>query len=233
MSVCNHCGVEIEDSFSACPLCHRPTDSKNTDSISPVTGYNPGYSPLSTREKSRLFWEIATILHFSALVVTLLIDIISNKKPTWSLYVITSITASLIFITLLIFTTRKLWLFLPGLLVNTLGFLVIIDLLHNGINWFINPGLPLAGFFVVLLGLVLIFSYGTREKGFNIIASTSMAIGLYCILAEIFIKLANNIEVNLSWSVIVAASILPFALLLYFFHYRLKRGTSLRKFFHL
>ena len=233
MPICNHCGVEIENGFSECPLCQRPTGSQKTQLTNSFSGYNPGYSPLSIKEKSRLFWEITTILHFSALVVTLLIDIIANKRPTWSLYAITSIAASHIFFTLIIFTLKKLWIFLPGLLINSLGFLLLIDLYHNGINWFVNPGLPLAGFFVVLLGMVMAFSYRTRQKGFNIIASASLAIGFYCILAEIFIKLANHIEVTLSWSVIVATSILPFSLLLFFFHYRLKRGTSLRKFFHL
>ncbi len=233
MPICNHCGVEIESNYTQCPLCQRSTESKDLGETIPTSGYNPGYSPLSIREKSRLFWELTTILHVSALIVTLLIDIIANKRPTWSLFAITCITASLIYITLLIFTTRKLWLFLPGLLINTLGFLLLIDLLDHGLNWFVNPGLPLAGFFIVLLGMVMIYGYRTRQKGFNIIAFASLAIGFYCILAEIFIKMANNIEGNFSWSVIVATSILPFAMLLFFFQYRLKRGTSLRKFFHL
>jgi len=233
MPICKHCGVEIEAEFTRCPLCQRPIDSELSQSSEMTSGYNPGYSPLSRHEKSRLFWELTTILHFSALVVTILIDIIDNKRPTWSLYVITSIAASHIFITLLTFTTRKLWIFLPGLLINTLGFLLLIDLYDNGINWFVNPGLPLAGFFILLLGSVMAYTFRTSQKGFNIIAFASLAIGLYCILAEIFIKMANNIEVTLTWSAIVAASILPFALLLFFLHYRLKRGTSLRKFFHL
>ncbi len=233
MPICKHCGVEIESEFSQCPLCQRHTDPESIQDSDRIADYNPGYSPLSIREKSRLFWELTTILHFSALVVTILIDIIANKRPTWSLYAITSIAASHIFITLLTFTTRKLWIFLPGLLINSLGFLVLIDLYDNGINWFINPGLPLAGFFIVLLGSVMIYALRTSRKGFNIIASASLAIGLYCMIAEIFIKMANNIDVSLTWSVIVAASILPFSLLLFFLHYRLKRGTSLRKFFHL
>lgn len=233
MPICKHCGVEIEVGFTQCPLCQQPTGNHSELKQEQASNLNPGYSPLSKKEKARLFWELTSILHFSALVVTLLIDIISNKKPTWSLYAITSITASLVYITLLTFAIRKLWIFLPGLLINTLGFLALIDLYHEGMSWFINPGLPLAGFFIILLGMVMIYGSITREKGFNIIASAAVATGLYGILAEVFIKLAHQIPVSLSWSVIVASSILPFALLLFFLHYRLKRGTSLRKFFHL
>lgn len=233
MIVCKTCGVELEDGLTVCPLCNKPVrNGKNTRKEIDIPA-GKGYSPLTGREKARLFWELATILHFSALVVTLLIDIITNKKPSWSLYAAVSISASYIFITLLSFTLRRLWIFLPGLLINTLGLLAILDILDNGFNWFLNPGLPLAGFFVVLLGLVMFFGFRTSQKGFNIIGFAAIAVGIYCILAEVFMSLASKGEVVLSWSVIVAASILPFSLFLLFFHYRLKRGTSLRRFFHL
>jgi len=232
MSICQHCGVEIADEAAPCPLCQESPipDNYIKKNRNP---YLKDDSPLTHKQKVRLFWELSTILHFSALVVTILIDLVTNKKPTWSLYAITSITASFVYITLLSYTVKKLWIFLPGLLINSLGFLALIDLYYEGMNWFVNPGLPLTGFFVLLLGLVLYFSYSTREKGFNIIAAISIAIGIYCLIIETFVALAISEPVSLSWSAIVATSILPFSLLLFFFHYRLKRGTNLKKFFHL
>jgi len=234
MNICEKCGVELEEGLEVCPLCHNPLKEKaegQPKTREPDT--DQGYAPLTRKEKVRLFWELSSLLHFSALVVTLLIDIITNGKPSWSLYVIISLAASYIYITLLSLAVRKLWIFLPGLLINSLGFIALIDVLHNGIDWFVNPGLPLAGFFVLLLGLVMAFAYRTSQKGFNIIGFAALASGVYCILAEVFISLANKNEVVLSWSVIVAASILPFSLFLFFFHYRLRRGTNLRRFFHL
>jgi hypothetical protein len=234
MSICKKCGVELEEGLEICPLCNNPLRDEDTAINLPgKNGTNEGYSPLTRKEKVRLFWELSTLFHFSALVVTLLIDIITNGRPSWSLYVVTSLVASYVYITLLTLAVSKLWIFLPGLLVNSLGFLALLDLLHNGMEWFINPGLPLAGFFVILLGLVMYFAYRTSQKGFNIIGFAALAIGIYCILAEIFISLAHKNEIVLSWSVIVAASILPFSLFLFFFHYRLKRGRDLRRFFHL
>lgn len=232
MTVCKHCGIEVEATSGPCPLCQKPIDAQAPDQNDPVDHLSDT-SRLSSIQKTRLFWELMSILHFSALVVTLLIDLITNKKLTWSLYAITSITASFIYITLLSFTLRKLIIFLPTLLINSLGFLFLIDLYHEGVNWFVNPGLPLAGFFVLLLGLLMIFAGKTRERGFNIIGAAALAVGIYCILAETFVELAANDTPSLSWSVIVAASLLPFALILFYFHYRLKRGTSLRRFFHL
>lgn len=234
MAICKKCGVELEQGIIDCPLCLEPLlEGEGPTVKNQNENENPGYSPLNKKEKTRLFWELSTLFHFSALVVVFLIDLITNKSLTWSLYAIIGIIASYIYITLLSTAVKKLWIFLPGLLINSLGLMLLLDLMNNGINWFFNPGLPLAGFFVLLLGLIMIFAFRTRDKGFNIIGLASMAIGVYCILAEVFISLANKDEVNLSWSVIVAASILPFSLFLFFFHYRLKRGTSLRRFFHL
>lgn len=232
MPVCKHCGVNVEAVTGPCPLCKQPLDGTSTEQIN-YPFEQSDTTRLSKTQRIRIFWELTTILHFSALVVTFLIDLITNKQLTWSLYAITSIVASYIYITLLSFTLKRLWIFLPGLLINTLGFLLLTDLYNNGLEWFINPGLPLTGFFVLFLGLVMIYVGRTRQRGFNIIGAAALAVGLYCILTETFIKLALPGPVSLSWSVIVAASILPFSLLLFFFHYRLKRGTSLRRFFHL
>ncbi len=233
MTVCKTCGVELEQGLNVCPLCNEGIQEGEGSSIKEKASYNPGYSPLTRNEKVRIFWEITTLFHFSALVVTILIDLITNSNLSWSLYVAICVTASYIYITLITLTYSKLWIFLPGLLINSLGFLVLVDLFDNGINWFINPGLPLAGFFVVLLGLVMFYAFQTKEKGFNIVAFAALAVAAYCILAETFISFAKNHEVRFSWSVIVAASLLTFSLFLFFFHYRLKRGTSLRRFFHL
>ena len=233
MPICKNCGVEIEEGLSICPLCMYPDQpSVNKKNHNHPKEKNPGYSPLTRREKARLFWELASLFHLSALIVTLLIDFLHNGNLDWSLYVTVSLLASYLLISLSVFAIKKLWLFLPSLLFIIAGLLVSIDYLDGGINW-VFSGLPLAASFIVLLGLVLFFSYSTEDKGFNIIAYSALAVGIYCITIEVFLKLGLGQAVTLSWSVIVAVSLLPFVLILLFFHYRLKRGTSLRKFFHL
>ncbi len=232
MKICPNCGIELEPGFETCPLCHadidKPKGAKNKQV--PYPGQD---KPLSTKEKYHLFWELSGILHFSGIVMTLLIDVILHKHPGWSLIALTCIAASYFYITLIVFTSEKLLLFLGGLMINTLALLFFLDLLHNGINWFFMPGLPLGGFFVLMLGLVILFIRNTEQRGFNVIAAISLAVGIYIMIIEMAVSLYLDHHIKLSWSVIVASSILPFALFLLYFHYRLKRGTSLRKFFHL
>jgi hypothetical protein len=233
MKICPNCGIELETGYDHCPLCHIDINTSQDSKIKAATPYPGQDQPLSPREKYHLLWELSGILHFSGIVMTLLIDIILHKHPGWSLIVLSCITASYIYITLLVFATRHLLLFLGGLLLNTLGLLFFLDLQHNGIDWFFMLGLPLGGFFVIMLGAVLLFIRLTRQHGFNVIAAISLAIGIYIMIIETSVSMHLHGQIKLSWSVIVASSILPFALFLLYFHYRLKRGTSLRKFFHI
>lgn len=233
MNTCPKCGIELESAFETCPLCHESLGDSKSASNDRQPVYPSQERPLTVRERLILFWELSGILFFSALVVTFLVDLILHGKPGWSLYTITSLTASFIYITLLIYTTQRLLLFLSGLLLNTLALLLIIDILHNGLSWFFLPGVPLAGFFILLLGMVLLFIKNARQKGFNVIGLISLAIGIYIMLIELSIAWTKSLPVKVSWSVIVAASLLPFSLFLFYFHYRLKRGTNLHRFFHL
>lgn len=233
MIVCPNCGIELESGYSTCPLCHAEIKAPENQLPNQPIIYPGQEGPLSRKEKIALFWELSGILHFSSIAMTLLIDIILHRQPGWSLITLTCITASFIYITLIIHGSKRLSVFLGGLLLNTIALLFFLDLLSDGIQWFVMPGLPLTGFLILLLGLVLAFIRKTHQRGFNVIGVAALATAIYMMVIEVSVSLALFHTFKLSWSVIVAVSILPFALLLFYFHYRLKRGTSLRKFFHL
>lgn len=233
MTICPNCGIEMEQGYEECPLCHHNLSEKSQLRKVREPAYPSLDQPLSGKEKKNLFWELSSILLFSSLVVVFLIDIILNKQPGWSWYAMAGIMATFIYITLLVFTYRWLLVVIPGIFLTTTGLLLAIDILHGGLNWFLVPALPLVAFFFLLLGLVVSFVNHTSHKGLNIVAVASVAIGLYVMAIEISLGWMHGRHISLSWSVIVAASLLPFALILLYYHYRLKRGTNLRKFFHL
>jgi hypothetical protein len=233
MTICPSCGVWLEPGFTECPLCQSSfTEKKET-----IPDQRPAYpgigKALSKKEKARLFWELAGILHLSSIIVLLFIDLMLNKKPGWSWYPIAGITASYAYITLFVFTIRKPFVLLAGILVNTSWLLLFIDILYLGMDWFLVPALPLVIFAVLLIGIVMAFSRNTRHKGMNIIAAAALAIGAYNVVIDLCISWMKKHTLDPGWSLVVSASLLPFALILFYFHYRLKRGTSLRKFFHL
>jgi len=233
MSICPKCGVEMDSSYKECPLCKT-----DLGRIAPDPGQkNPAYpgmdKPLSRGEKVNLFWELSGILLFSSLLVVILIDIFMNQKPGWSWLAASAIIATFIYISLFIFLAKRVYWLLAGLLVNTCALLFCVDYLHEGIAWFFMPALPLVVSFVLFTGILLWFIRQTKHKGLNIIAAASVLLGMYLLLIDMSTSWSLRHVFKPSWSVIAAVSILPFALFLFYFHYRLKRGISLRKFFHL
>jgi divalent metal cation (Fe/Co/Zn/Cd) transporter len=70
-------------------------------------------------------------------------------------------------------------------------------------------------------------------RGLNIIASIFIALSGFCIVTEMVLDKYFNGAVDIRWSLIVSVSILPVALVLFFYHYRLKKGNRLDSFFHI
>lgn len=233
MKTCPTCGITMESEYSSCPLCQSDFNEPHTPAKPAKPSYPGMGKPLSRSERINLFWELMGILHFSSLLVVFFIDLFMNRRPGWSWFAISGIAASFIYITLIVFWPRKPFLLLGGLFLTTCSLLFTIDILHEGLSWFLVPALPLTGFLILFAALVVLFARLTHHRGLNIIATISIAVGAYVIVIDMSTNWMHNHNMAPTWSVIVALSILPFALFLLYFHYRLKRGTSLRKFFHL
>lgn len=233
MTTCPHCGIEREPQMTECPLCG------GTYLEDPMTGSTkqPAYpgldKALSKSERIRIFWELSGLFHLSAGVMLLLIDIMLNRKPGWSLYALAGIAASYCLITLIVFLARKPFILLSGILLDTCALLFAIDIANGRLTWFLIPALPLVIFPILLTMVIFLLGRLAEHKGLNLVAASAIGIGLYILFMEACLNLANHGRVLFTWSLVVAASILPFALILLYIHYRLKRGINLRKFFHL
>jgi hypothetical protein len=151
----------------------------------------------------------------------------------WSVYPVSVLAAMWIYLTLLIFTRKKVWILLPGLAVNTLALLLMIDLASPPVTWFVPIALPFTVSFFLLTGVVIMLSSRSRYKGFNVLAIIFMAVGALCIIFELFTDLFVNGRIDIEWSAIAAAAIIPFSAILMFVHYRLKKGLNLKSYFHI
>jgi phosphatidylserine synthase len=111
--------------------------------------------------------------------------------------------------------------------------LLMFDLISAKADWFIPVGLPItlaAVFFVCLV--VILYQY-TRFKGFNILAIIFLSVAGFCILTEVILDKYVKGLIDLRWSLLAAVSILPIALVLFYVHYRMKKGNKLDSFFHI
>jgi len=239
MIVCKNCGVELEKSMNYCPLCGEPVNdelaeiqyirirkSSNEKQLTDFQKLNPD-------EKRKVFWAISAIILISGIMVTFIIDYLSAYSISWAKYPILICAILFINTSLISFLHQRIILFLSGSFLSTASLLVIIDVYNGNIGWGFKLGIPLLlAAYIIIFTLIMMIRKAVN-KGLNIIAYTFIACGLLTICAEGIISLYTGKLFRIDWSIIVTASVLPVAAILLYIQYRLKKGTNLKRFFHL
>jgi hypothetical protein len=232
MIICANCGVELDVGLKICPLCGKvPGDNREKEHMPSDNAED--IIRLQKKENKKYLWELIGIVAFSAIAVCTIVDLLISKGLKWSLLCDVSILAFWIILTLFMYSYKRTFIIVPGLLVTILVALSIIDLITPGRSWFFPVGLPLTIAAFITAGIVLILYRIANFKGLNILASSFIVLSGYCIIIEMVLDKYMNGIVDLHWSLIAAISILPVALIFFFYHYRLKKGNRLDSFFHI
>lgn len=231
MNLCANCGVELDEGMKKCPLCGK-APGEEINQRDEVENKPSAIIQLQKKENLRYLWELFGIIAFSGIAVCTIVDLLISKGLAWSLYSDISIAAAWIIITLFLFARKRRLVIIPSIAVTILVSLFLIDLITTGHHWFIKVGLPIttAVFFGTLL--ISILYRDAHLKGLNIIAAALFILSGLSILTEIILDAYLFNSVVLRWSLITAVSVLPVALILIFYHYRLKKGNRLDSFFH-
>ena len=241
MTYCKKCNVELDELMASCPLCG--TSVQGYDQTEETTGQFEKalddkstlthYARLTRPQKRKLFWELSAIILFSCMITSILIDLIIHKHITWSKYVLMLGIALFINISLIVFWFRKILLLFSFSFVSLSFLLRILDGFKNPVSWITKLGIPiLLAMYVILFCLILIIKK-SKSKGVNLIAYTFLAIGLFSMFIEGIIAVSKQEEVVLQWSIILCVSIIPVVAILFYIHYRLGKGTDLKRFFHI
>jgi len=172
-------------------------------------------------------------MFLSAVIVVLFVDLIANRKISWSVYPIvvtgfTWIISSLISF----FYTKPLVLFL-GAYIDLLAFLLLINLASTDTFWFVLLGLPIASSLFLVLGVLCIIVPRIKRRGLNIPAFILFGAGIFTVGIEATVDWYLLRSFSLSWSGLVLVSVSPIAIILLFVHYRLRKYVDLKRFFHL
>ncbi len=241
MKTCINCRVDLENNMNFCPLCGEPVHDEHPNHNEYIKvrvserkkGQITDFHKLSSLQKRKLFWEISGIILVSGMIVTLIIDFISDNDLSWSKYPIAISAILFINITLISFFHRNNFLVLGGSFISSSVLLVLLDMFTGNMNWGIKLGIPLlfGAYLVVYLTIMMIKR--AKNKGLNIIAYSLVAAGFISLITEAFISLYNFNVMDLEWSLIVMSSVLPIAGLLLYMHFRLKKRPDLKRFFHI
>jgi hypothetical protein len=232
MILCTNCGVELEDGIKTCPLCGKDPHGKSESEPSSFS-YPSDIMHLQKRETRQYLWELSGIVAFSAIAVCTIVNLIVNKEVSWSLYCDASIAASWLILSLFLHYYKRPLLMMPGIMVSILLGLLITDLASNGLSWFFPVGMPITVSVFASAGIIMLLYNAASLKGLNIIAVGLIVLSGFLIVLETILDSHIYGEVTLRWSLITAISLLPVILILFFYHYRLKKGKRLDSYFHI
>ena len=160
MSYCVNCGVELDATARACPLCHTPVQNPNR----PVDAELPPPFPSRRKEvqpasKKELALLISAMFASVAVLCGVLNLFFLHSGRPWSLYVVgAAVMLWLWLVPPLLLRGMPLWvrLLLDSCAVGVYVYLISIDL--HGQRWFLGLALPIiltGGAIVTALGLIL------------------------------------------------------------------------------
>lgn len=230
MPYCSNCGVEVDESLKICPLCKNEINYKR-DSMQDNTEFSDEDSTKYSRSRKMVFWELITFSLIVPIIIVILINLFQSSKLSWSLFVVLSLVASWIFITIPFFLMTQPVLFLIGYFINTYLFLLGIDAVNGNFEWFFSLAMPIIFIFYFLMAVTVAVSIRIKRKGVNIVAFILVVLSLFCVGIDFSILSYLSKPIKLGWSLIILIVVLPIALFLFYFDYRLSKYINLKKYF--
>jgi hypothetical protein len=241
MKRCPNCGVESEENANFCSLCGEPLFENTANNAAFIKSGKlrreekllTDYQQLTGFQKRKIFWQISGLILISGIIITLLIDFIGNRNITWSKFPATIGLVLFINFTLNTFLRKKITLMVVLSFLSVTGLFFLFDVFAGDTGWEIKLGIPilLAAYLTVFVLIFLVRK--AKQKGLNIIAYSMVAAGLLCFYTEGMISVFFRNFVYFGWSLVVMVSVALIAMLLLFIHYRLKKATDLKRFFHI
>lgn len=226
MSYCVNCGVKLKNSENKCPLC-------NTKVINPnkiKTDYEPVYSNKVENFKTLNYKYLSKIIILLLMITSfliLLLDLVSSKTITWSLYVVASI---LYLGTHLSFAIIKnIYISLIIHLISTELFIFLIAYLNNGLHWYLYLVLP---FIVIIWIYIMLVTYLFKRKKGDFLKKLSLGL-LFCALTIIAVEACIDLFrfnfINYNWSFYAAIPITIISTLTFIISYNKKIVDEIRQ----
>lgn len=230
MNICKKCGVELDETMKDCPLCESiPSNDRSGGS-----GLSQTSNPSEVRQKQvmqRVLWQITAVLLISGIVATLVINLAIKGQITWSIYPITICLMILAYASLMaLWRTRFIIHLAGGWLISSL--LLIVAHFVFSAEWPLLIALPILSVVNTLAVLFYFALKKLRTVGLNVVALLFILAALLSLAIETILSLHSHDTVRLSWSVIVAACMLPVTAAILFMYFRTRNNPELKKVFH-
>lgn len=205
MSYCVNCGVELDVTATACPLCntkvYNPNQPVAMDVPTPYATVKGHTEPVKAYE----FAILMSIIFLTTSLVCVFLNNFTIQIGHWSFYVV-GICAMLWVFLLPAFFPDKINAFaaiaLDGIIIAlNIG---IVSWLHPGNGWYFHIALPITILATLLLEIMFAFIYRLKSSMIGKTAICVSALAVLCMAIEMVIDLYLRDYFYLRWSAIVA-----------------------------
>lgn len=213
MSYCVHCGVELEVSEKACPLCgtevcnpRQPFDARAR------RPYPSHVDPITERINRQFIVAIISILLAFPALLVVIIDLFYTNALDWSLIVAGALAMIWVFVCPALLMRRPTFLkFVVPSVLAVLGFLRLLNQFYFMSGWYLGLALP-----IVLITSLIVLIIGVlieRQilRGFAIPAAILIGIGLLVSGIELIVNRYLNGVISIQWSLFVLIPCLALA----------------------
>ena len=215
MSYCVNCGVELESSLMACPLCHTPVmNPRELNKETPPSPYPTDKGQVEVVKRKDLGILLTVVLSATA-GTCLLLNLLVFNSSLWSLLVIGSCLCLCVFTFPAIFYSKMpVYLTLLADGVSVVIFLFLITFMTNTDLWFWLLGLPVVALITVMAEL---FALLAKFIPFTVLSCAFylfVGIPAFCVILELLIKHMLDQPYRITWSAVVltVCVIIDFAL---------------------
>lgn len=229
MAYCPKCGVEVET--NRCPLCsHVILKDIHRVPFSHSVNVEKRHIFLSNSAKKAIFNASSIFLAVLISAICLTIDVVFDKKISWSIYPIIPV------ITIALITTVSIYvkgILKPiGILILFLGMLFFLDMTIPVQSFFLKISLPISILLsLISLGVVVLINK-SKTKGANVPAYILIGLAFYTIVIDMVINNYLHGSLNIGWSLITTVTLVPISIFLLYIHYILSKRIDLSKVFH-
>lgn len=206
MSYCVNCGVELDATATACPLCntkiYNPNQPPAADLPTPYATVKGHTEPVKTKE----FTILMSIVLVVSSLVCLFLNFFTIQIGHWSYYVVGICAMLWVFMIPLFFPNKTniyVQLALNGISIAL--FLALVSWLHPNNRWYEHIALPIIGLGTILLEIIFVFAIKLKSSLLIKTVISVAAIAIICMAIEIVIDLHLRNYFYLRWSAIVAA----------------------------
>jgi hypothetical protein len=229
MPICPDCGIDLDEGTKLCPLCGRNLTGDDNHFISEMK------PDTADNEKRTHPWllELYSFFLLAAFLIVPAVDFAYGGNLSWSRIPMASIFFAWLLVFLLHHFKKRPYLLVLLEILNFLLLLWALDQFTPTSAWFLPLALPIILVIGIIVLLIILWIRSFKLKILPSLAIGTLSVGIFLLCLELILNLYHN-KIFISWSIVAFACIIPVSGLFVYLQLKIKkRGSDLKKFFHI